>query len=486
MRCRLEVLSADEIRDIHVATLELLEHVGATFRSTEALKIFDDFGAIVDQENLNVRIPGYMVEELIRKAPKKFIIHGRKPEHDVEWGGKKQFLDLPGDYTYVLDMETGRRRFGLLKDCENFVRIGDALENIPQPYPVVRYPHDVAEELQHVELCMLQYRNTPAPMLVFSEDRERARDCIELALLAAGGEEELMKKPNAWNAGMCPSSPLLFDSRLTEGVIECARFGLPLWFLPMGNVGATAPITLAGTIVQTNAENLAGICLTQIVRPGVGVSYGAIPTVTDLRTGIPSVGCPEQALVCIALTQMSKLYGLPSQSWSGIGDSKIVDVQAGYESALGLVPTLLAGANRVICGALEYHYAACYEMLVIHDEIFGMAKRIADGIEVNEETMAVPLIKKIATLASTRAGGHYMAEKHTLKHMHRERYIPKVSDKTSRDAWERAGSKDLRQVARERVKEILAKHVPEPPPPDMLKELERKAEEIKKRILKQT
>jgi len=484
MRCRLEVLSRDEIYDLHVASLEVLEYTGATFRSKEALKIFDDYGAIVDYERFNVKIPGYVVEELVRKAPKKFIIHGRKPKYNVEWGGKKQFLDLPGDYPYVIDMETGKRRFGLLKDCENFIRISDALENIPQPYPVVRYPHDVPEDLQHVELCITQYKNTPAPMLIFSEDRDKAKDCIELAVLVAGGEEELRKKPNAWNAGMCPSPPLIFDAKLTEGVIECAKFGLPLWFLPMGNVGATAPITLAGTIVQTNAENLAGICLTQIVDPGVGVSYGGIPTVTDLRTGIPSVGCPEQALLCIALTQMAKFYGVPSQSWSGISDSKIIDVQAGYESALGLVPTLLAGADRVVCGALEYHYAACYEMVVIHDEIFGMAKRMADGIEVNEETMAVDVIKKIAPLAATKAGGHYMAEKHTLKHIDRERYVPKISDKTSRDIWEKAGSKDLRQVARERVKEILAKHVPEPPPPDILRELEKKADEIKKRILK--
>jgi trimethylamine--corrinoid protein Co-methyltransferase len=193
---------------------------------------------------------------------------------------------------------------------------------------------------------------------------------------------------------------------------------------------------------------------------------------------------PENDNTCVAATQMAKFYGLPSQSWSGVSDSKVIDVQAGYESALGLLSTLLAGANRVVGGPLEYHYAASFEMVVIHDEIFGMAKRMAEGIEVNEETMAVPLIKKIAPLAATKAGGHYMAEKHTLKHAKKERCIPKISDKTAREIWEKASSKDLRQVARERVKEILAKHVPEPPPPDILKELEKKAEEIKKRILK--
>ena len=484
MRCRVEVLSRDEMDDIHAASLEVLEYTGATFRSKEALKIFDDYGAIVDYGKLNVKIPAYMVEELVRKAPNKYWTYARNPKYNVEMGGKERFLNLGGDYPYVIDMETGKRRFGLLKDCENFVRIGDALENIPEPYPVVVYPHDVPEELRHVELWMVHYKNTPAPIAVYGVDRDEAKDSIELTVMAAGGEEELRKKPIA-SGGMCPDAPLHFDAKLTEAAIECARLGLPVGFEPMDNVGATAPITLAGTVVQTNATNLAGICLVQIINPGLGVTYGNIPVVMDLRTGIPSVGCPEQALHCVATTQMAKYYRLPSSIAGGVSDSKIVDAQAGYESALTLLPPLLAGANRMGYGAaLEFHYSASYEMLVIHDEIFGMAKRMAEGIEVNEDTMAVPLIKKIAPLAATRMGGHYMAEKHTLEHIDRERYVPKISDKTTRDVWEKAGSKDIRQVARERVKEILAKHVPEPPPPDTLKELEKKAEEIKKKILK--
>ena len=483
MKCKFEVLSKDEVYDIHVASLEVLEYTGVTFRAQEALKLFDDYGAMVDYDRLNVKIPSYMVEELVRKAPREYVFYGRNPKRKVECGGDKQFLDLAGDCSYVIDLETGKRRYGLLKDCENFIRLSDALENTPQPYPVVRYPHDVSEDLQHVELSMMQYKNTSAPMLVLCEDREKARDCIELAQTAAGGEEELRRRPSAWNAGMCPSPPLLFDDKLTEGVMECAKHGLPVWFLPMDNAGASAPITLAGTIVQTNATNLAGICLMQIITPGLGVSYGDIPCFMDFRTGIASVGCPEEALHCVAATQMAGFYGLPSMIWSGISDSKIVDVQAGYESALDLLPTLLAGANRLVCGAIESYNSACYESVVIEDEIFGMARRMVEGVEVNEETMAVPLIHKIAPLAATKMGGHFMAEKHTLEHAAKERYIPKISDKTTRDTWQKAGSRTITQVAKERVQEILAKHKPEPPPSDTLREMEEKAAEIRKKIL---
>jgi len=483
LKFRVEVLSKDETYDIHVASLEILEYAGATFHSNEALKIFDNYGATVDYQKHNVRIPSYMIEELVRKAPKKYWLYGRASEHNVEIGGKNQFLAQAGDFNYVTDIDTGERRLGLLEDYENFVRIGDALENIPVPYGMVRYPQDVPEDVQHVELWMAQYKNTPAPLPIFCENLGTTRDCLELAAVAAGGEEELRKKPCSAGA-ISSDSPLQFDAKMTESAIECARFGLPTTSGPMDITGATAPLTLAGTMVQTNATVLAGVSLVQIVNPGTGTMYSDLPAILDMRTGIASVGCPEQALLCVASAQMARYYGLPSSIWGGIPDSKVTDAQAGYESALTLVPALLAGANQVVGGGLEYYFSGCYEMLVIHDEIFGMAKRMAEGIDVNEDTLAVPLIKKIAPQAATGAGAHYLAEKHTLDHLKKELYIPKISDKTRRGAWEKSGSKDIRQAARKRAKEILAKHVPEPPPQDTLRELEQKTEEIRKRILK--
>jgi len=483
LKCKVEVLSRDDINDIHVASLEILAHIGATFRSKKALKIFDDHGATVDYRKLNVKIPSDMVEKLVRKAPKKYWLYGRNPDYRVEIGGKNQFLAQAGDFNYVVDMDTGERRFGLLRDYENFIRIGDALKNIAIPYGMVRYPYDVPENLQHVELLMAQYKNTPAPLPAFCETLDTTRDCLELAVLAAGGEEELKKRPCL--AGVISAdSPLQFDAKLTESAIECATFGIPTTSGPMDITGATAPLTLAGTMVQTNATILAGICLVQIVKPGTGFVYSDVPAVMDMRTGIASVGGPEQALLCVASAQMAQHYNLPSSVWGGIPDSKIPDVQAGYESALTLLPPLLAGANQVVGGGLEYYLSACYEMVVIHDEIFGMAKRIVEGIDVNLEAMALPLIKKIAPKAAIGAGTHYLTEKHTLDNIKKELYIPSISDKTRRGSWEKAGAKDLRQVAKERVQEILAKHEPEQPPTDILKEMERKAEEMKRRIQK--
>jgi len=176
---------------------------------------------------------------------------------------------------------------------------------------------------------------------------------------------------------------------------------------------------------------------------------------------------------------MAKHYGLPSAMSGGVSDSKIPDAQAGFESALTMLTTVLAGANwiRVVAGALEYHFTAAFEMLVIHDEMFGMAKRIAEGFEVNEDTLATSLIKKIAPLH-----GHFMAERHTLEHISSDRYLPKICDKRTRSQWEKSGSKDLAQAARERVREILVTHQPDPLPSDIEKELDAKKMEIAKRL----
>jgi trimethylamine--corrinoid protein Co-methyltransferase len=178
---------------------------------------------------------------------------------------------------------------------------------------------------------------------------------------------------------------------------------------------------------------------------------------------------------------MARYYGIPCAISGGVSDAKIPDAQAGYESALTMITAILAGANwiRTVAGGLESHMSACYEMMVIHDEIFGMAKRIARGIEVNDDTLAASLIKRIGP-----ARGNYLGERHTLEYLRTERYLPKISDRNVRKVWERAGSKSLREIAREKAKQILETHHPQPLGPDVRKELDAKAEEIEKRILK--
>lgn len=484
---RFEFLDQNQKESIDLASIDVLENAGATFLSKRAQEIFNKAGAMVDGKNGNVKIPRSLIRDMLKRCPAKFNLYARNPKYDLEIGGNNQYMTCGGEYPYILDLESGVRRSALSTDLVPIIRVTDALDNISVGGSYIIAPTDLPEAYRHIERSALHYKYSSKTThwdsegYIGSSGELGATHNLELAAVVAGGRGELSKKPIS-TCQICPSSPLIYDVGLTDDVIEFVGHGIPVLIEPMDNTGATSPITLAGALVQTNAAVLAGLVLVQLIRPGNPVVYGGIPVNLDMHTAIPAVGCPETALSCAGGASMAKYYGLPSAMSGGVSDSKIPDVQAGFESALTMLTAVLAGANwvRVVAGALEYHFTASFEMLAIHDEIFGMAKRIARGIEVNEDTLATSLIKKVAPLR-----GHYMAEKHTLQHITSERYLPRLSDKRTRGDWEKSGSKDLAKVARERVRQIIATHQPDPPlPKDIEKELDAKKKEIEKRLSK--
>jgi trimethylamine--corrinoid protein Co-methyltransferase len=484
---KFELLEPSQTEAIHQASLDILENAGATFLTAKAREILAEAGATVDARTGNVRIPAGLIKETLRKCPDEFRLYARNPKHNLILGGRNQYMTCGGEYPYILDLESGARRPAVFSDLPPIIKVTDALENISVGGSYMVAPSDLPEEYRHIERGALHYKFSTKTTHWDTEgyiggSRELGSDHnLELAAVVAGGMEELRKKPIG-TASICPSSPIIYDVGLTDDAINFAKHAVPILIEPMDNTGATSPNTLAGSLVQTNATVLAGIALIQLVNPRNPVVYGSIPIVLELRTGIPAASCPETAVRCAGGAQMAKYYGIPSAMSGGVTDSKLPDIQAGFESALGMLTTVLAGANwtRVVAGALEYHFTASYEMLVIHDEMFGMALRIARGMEINEDTMATSLIKAIAPL-----GGHYMTEKHTLDHIVSERYLPRVSDKHTRGDWEKAGSKDLAQVARERVKQILATHRTDPPlPKDIERELDVTKAQIEKRLAK--
>ena len=484
---RFELLEPNQIDAIHEASLDILENAGATFLTRRAQEIFAEAGATVEARTGNIRIPASLIKENLQRCPSEFRLYARNPRHNLVLGGRNQYMTCGGEYPYILDLESGARRQALFSDLPSIVKVTDALDNISVGGSYMVAPSDVLEEYRHIERGALHYKFTTKTThwdtegYIGESGELGSSHNLELAAIVAGGMEELRKKPIG-TASICPSSPLIYDVGLTDDAMNFAKHGVPILIEPMDNTGATSPNTLAGSLVQTNATVLAGITLIQLVNPSTPVVYGSIPVNFELRTGIPAAGCPETAIRCAGGAQMAKYYGIPSAMSGGVTDSKLPDIQAGFESALTLLTTVLAGANwtRVVAGALEYHFTASYEMLVIHDEMFGMALRIARGMEINEDTMATSLIKAIAPL-----GGHYMGEKHTIEHVSRERYLPRISDKHTRGDWEKAGSKDLAQVARERVRQILTTHQPDPPlPKDLERELDAAKMKIEKRISK--
>jgi trimethylamine--corrinoid protein Co-methyltransferase len=279
-------------------------------------------------------------------------------------------------------------------------------------------------------------------------------DMMRMMALAVGGKEELRQRPR-FLAICSVVSPLQMDQAQAEGMFICADYGQPLAISPEGIAGATAPVTLAGLLAQENAGILAHITLSQIYKPGTPVLYGTVSTVSNMRYGTVALGAPETGLITAGSAQLARKYDIPIRSVGGTTESKRADFQAGIERMGTLLPAVLAGVNLITCaGTLDGSMLEDHAMLLLDDEICGATLRTARGIEVNDETLALDLIKK------TGYDGNYLAEEHTASHFRKELFIPKLYSREPYDTWEKGGSKLALDHARERVRKILAEHQP--------------------------
>jgi len=473
---QLRILTNDELYEIHLATLEILERIGVKVSEQKALRMLGEAGANIDVKEKIARIPHYLVEEAIKKAPSGFTLFGRDLKYKLKLEDKRVYFSMQGTSVHILDLETGKRRTSTLKDVENFCRLADALENIHHASSAVVTPRDVPENVTHVHELFTGFRNTTKTVDGETYGQAVAMDSIRMASVVAGGEEELMKRPlllGFYN----PVSPLQHSEKLTEGLIVYAKYRQPVLVAPEAQAGATAPVTLAGLLTQQNAEVLSGIVMAELTNPGTPVLFGTVSTIMDMKTGNLALGAIEAGLINVATAQLAHYYGLPSRGTGGCTDSKIPDIQAGFEKAMTLMMAALAGINFIYDagGSLESSLTASYEQAVIDNEICGMVSRALRGIEISDETMAIDVIEDAGP------GGHYLDKRHTLEHLGKEHYLPTIINRERRERWERAGSKDLWEVARGEAKKILKEHQPEPLDRDIEEELKKIVKGVEKR-----
>lgn len=461
----LKILSDDELYAIHMAAMEILEDVGVKILEPNALKLLKEAGAVVDEKRQITRLPEYLVKEALKKAPSRITLFGRDRKYRLKLGGHTVNFSMEGTSVFVLDPETGERRISTFKDLELFYKLADALENIHHASITVK-PRDIPDSIAHVYELFAGFKNTIKTIDGYTYGHTVAMDTIKMASIVAGGEEELLRKPMLLGFHN-PVSPLQHSKELTEGLMVYAKYKQPVIIAPEDQAGATAPVTLAGLLVQQNVEVLSGIVIAELTSPGAPVLYGTVSTILDMKTGNLAYGAVEAALINAASAQLAHFYGLPSRGTGGGTESKIPDAQACIEKAVTLMMAAMAGINfiYVAAGALESTLTASYEQAVIDNELCGMVSRALRGIEVNEETLAVDVIKEVGP------GGNYLAHKHTLKNLKLEHFIPTILNRQNRDAWEKSGSKDLVQIAREKAREILTKHQPVPLDHDIEKEL---------------
>jgi len=474
---RLNLLSKDELYHIHNATLEILENPGLMIPSERALNILETAGASVNYKKNNATIPSNIVEEALKNAPKNIKYSARNPKYDLLLEKKETYFTTDGSGTFIRDFETGERRSSTAEDLAKWATLADYLHTIHVFWPSLT-PADVPEPLQEINTWVISLNNTEKHVEGDASNASEARFSIEVAAAIVGGKDQLRKRPII-SVVQCPISPLRFDSGLIEANIEYAKAGVPVVPLTMPLAGETAPVTLAGTLAVTNAEVLGSLVISQFASPGSPVLYGACPSNIDFRTGL-FVCSPESGLLNVALAQLAHYYDLPSEICGGCSDSKVPDAQAAYERTLTLLPAILAGPD-IVCGmgGLEAAKTMVPELLIIDNEILEGILRLVRGFEVSDDTLALDIIRKVGS------GGHYLAQKHTLNRFMKEHWMPEISDRRTYDAWKKAGGKDTLEVAREKVKEILATHKPEPIPKDVQKEISRIVKRYEKKFLKQ-
>jgi len=463
---RLQLLSRDQIESIHLASMKLLEEVGVKIYNDAALKLLVDAGVEVDFDNKLARIPQHLVKESLVKAPSTIRLYSRDGKHDRVLERNRITYNPGSTALFILDSKTNETRRPLSTDLADLVRLTDALEYI-QAQSTALVVSDVPEAIVDRYRLFVVLKNSPKTIITGTFSVDGLYDMKRMLEAVAGGEKELARKPMAI-FDTCPSAPLTWSELLSQNLIDCAKFRIPAEILPMPQLGATGPTTLAGSLVQHNAEFLSGLVMSQLTNPGAPVIYGGSPTTFDQRYATARLGAIETIMLGCSYAQLGKYYGLPTHMYLGLSDTKIVDAQCGFESGIGIVLGALAGIN-VISGPGMLNFESCQslEKLVIDNTICGMALRLMDGVRVDDETLAVDLIRKVGP------GGMYLAEKHTLEWFRKEQFMPsELIDRQERETWKAAGSKDIVQRAREIVEKTLKEHEPEPLPQDVEKDLD--------------
>jgi len=444
-------LTEEDIRAIHDTSMRVFSEIGIKVSNERARDLFAAADATVDHRTGVVRLEPGLVMELIRQAPEMIMLYGQKPEHTLEVGGRNVYMGTGGTALYVMDAGSDERRPAELSDLKNISRIVDAMENI-HLFMLPVFPSDVPAE--HVDVnrfgVALTYCSKHVMGGVYSV--EGVRRVMKMAEMIAGSKEALRERPLVSMVTCCGISPFTLDDKYSELTIEVAGAGIPVVTPVEPLCGATAPVTLAGNLVVQNVDTLAGVMLTQLVNPGTPVFYGCISSISDMKDMKYLSGAVEMGLMNAAASQLARHYGLPIYATAGMSDSKTLDAQAGYESAITSLLVALAGGNFIhdAAGFLEFCMCASLEKYVVDNEILGMVMRAVRGIEVNDDTLAFGLLQEIG------AGGHFVACRHTRKFMRREHYKPTLSDRATREEWEKSGAPDTKERARLKVMSLLA------------------------------
>jgi trimethylamine--corrinoid protein Co-methyltransferase len=443
----MELLSQDEIESIHRASLRVLSEIGMDFTLPEARDLLKSAGAKIEGER--VRFDPAMVEEFIHHAPPKFTLHARNPENSFEVGGNAIAFGTVGSPPNSADMDRGRRT-GNLADYRNFLKLAQYFNCIAfaSGYPVE--PIDVHASIRHLDALREMATLTDKPFHAYSLGTERIRDGMEIARIARGITAEQMEREPSLFTIINTNSPLKLDAPMLRGIIEMSARNQIVCVTPFTLAGAMAPVTVAGAIVEQNAEALAGMVFTQVVRKGAPFIYGGFTSNVDMKSGAPAFGTPEYMKSCIVGGQLARLYNVPYRT-SNTCAANTVDAQAAYESVFSLWGLTMGGGNFIMHGAgwLEGGLVASFEKFVLDCDLIQMVMEFMKPLDTSEDALGVDAIREVGP------GGHFFGASHTLARYTDAFYAPIVSDWRNNQQWLAAGKPEAWQRANAVWKQAL-------------------------------
>jgi len=474
---KFDVLSDEQVRRLHQASLEILATIGVHIPHEEMLDLFRAAGAKVDKNTQIVTIPEAVVSHCLEVAGKTFTLYGRDRSKRAEFGlGRRNYNTNAGEAHWIDDDLL--RRHATLDDVRTASRLADALPRI-NIVGAMADPHELAPEYRCVVVAAELLKHTTKPIMFWFHDRASAKWLLELFTIVAGSEAEAIRHPCAFPL-LEPISPLRFPSHGVDLLFETCRFKLPVPIGPMAQTGATAPGTLAGTMAQENAEILAGLCIVQLIQPGTPVCYGGIPHAFDMATTQLIFSGPEQALMAVGMTQLGKFYGLPVYINVGLTDSKTVDAQAGLEAGITLTCGAMAGADIFghfgICGVDQGTFLP---MLILQHEIIGYVERMLRGIDVTDEKLGIDTIRRVVS-----EQGSFLAEEHTVRHFRQELWFPRLLDRRFWETWAADGRTDMMARCRATRDQLLREHAPTPMDDDTRRSVDRLLTDAKTHLAK--
>lgn len=469
---QMHTFSEEEMSRIHDASMEILATVGVAFHDPEAVEIFKINGAKVNGEKV------FLQENMIRKAlataPQSFSLIARNQDKSVRIGGP-DFVLVPGYGAPFITTPKGEQRNGTQEDYDNFCKLVQTSKYLDMNGFLMVEPSDRPKETAYLDMMLANLLLCDKPFMGAPLSRQAAIEAIEMAAMAFGGKEFILENPV-----MLPVTsviaPLRYSAEMAGAIIEFARAGQAVLTASLVMGGSSGPVTLAGLLALQNAEILAGMTLTQLVRPGVPFIYGSSSCPMDMKTGGLAMGAPETMVITASTAQMGRFYDLPCRGGGTQTDAHLPDYQAGVEAALNIVTTIRSGINFVLhaAGIVSSYAAMSFEKFILDDELCGMVKRIIKPVDFGDEAIDLETIKAVGV------GGQFLTQPKTFKLCRTEYFMPELMVRQSRGTWEEEGKLSTSQRAAGRLKERLAGYTKPDIDPALEADLKKYVEDRKK------